>query len=93
MNRMEEKQNTQGIILKDVDLADLSVMIISSVRTAMAERPAPIPMTKNEVCRILSISEPKLRNWVKKGMLHPIEIGNKFFYDTCEVMKIVERLR
>ena len=91
---MEEKDaRCSGIIFKEVSLTDLSTMIMSSVRTAITEKPTPIPMTKEEVCKIIGITKPTLQSWVKKGMLHPIEIDKKIFFDTCEVMKIVSRLR
>ena len=88
---MSSNFTIQGIYLRDISLEDLRNLIAEEMRLALALKPVPRNMTRDEVCRAGHITLPTLHNWVKKGLLHPSKVGGRVLFAEDEVMAVLGR--
>lgn len=51
----------------------------------------PILMSVAEVAALFDRTDRSIRNWVKRGFLHPIRIGRSVFFDEREVLGMTEK--
>ncbi len=47
-------------------------------------------MKIQEVCNLLRISKPTIYNWIEKGVLTPIKIQGRVYYNREDVLKLLE---
>jgi len=47
-------------------------------------------LTRTEVCEVLKISSPTLKNWCRKGFLHSVRLGKSLRYSLNEIEDILE---
>lgn len=80
-----------GIYLRDISLEDLRALIAEEMRLALALKPVPRNMTRDEVCRAGHITLPTLHNWVKKGLLHPSKVGGRVLFSEEEVTALLAK--
>ena len=52
------------------------------------EAESPI-MTTRQVCDLLHRTPRTLRNWVKRGYLHPVRVHGSIYYRRDEVMDLI----
>lgn len=80
-----------GIYLENVTLEDLRGLIAEEMRQALAHKPTPRSLTRDEVCRVGHITLPTLHNWVKKGLLHPSKVGGRVLFSEDEVTAVFNK--
>jgi excisionase family DNA binding protein len=58
-------------------------------------KPAPKPagletelLTPAEVCKLLKISKPTLHNWTNKGMLNPMKVQRRVYYNRTDIFNL-----
>lgn len=73
------------------DLIQEFKTLLSSVGAAPAPQPLEQPVTTEELCKFLSISEPSLIRLRKKRKIPFIEVGNLIRYDKAAVIKALEK--
>lgn len=88
---MSSNFTIQGIYLRDISLEDLRNLIAEEMRLALALKPIPRNMTRDEVCRAGHITLPTLHNWVKKGLLHPSKVGGRVLFSEDEVTAVLSK--
>lgn len=50
-------------------------------------------MTEKQLCRVLDVSKFKIARWVKEHGLDRYKDGDKIFYKTSEVNKLIDTFR
>ena len=49
----------------------------------------PEYLTSDEAAVLLNVSIRTVRNWARKGKLHPFRYGHRVFYKLHEVIKVI----
>lgn len=83
--------NTQ-VFLNGITLQELAVALFSLVQAQTASSPQSENelMTRDEVCKLLSINKTSLWKHTKSGKLNSYGIGNRVLYKRSEVINAVK---
>ncbi|GGD85905.1 helix-turn-helix domain-containing protein [Planktosalinus lacus] len=83
----------QATIVNGTTPEKLTSMILAEVRKELKElkehyqpkEPDDL-LTRNETAELLKISLVCLWDWTRKGVLHPLKIGNRTYYSRNEIL-------
>jgi excisionase family DNA binding protein len=86
----------QSIILQGLSIEDLK-QVIKEVITENTTEPEKTPenefLTRDEVCKLLSLNKTSLWKHTKAGKLKSYGIGNRILYKKCEVLEAVKPIK
>lgn len=91
----------QSVALLSVTVDDLKAIVRDAVSQVLAEQgtgnePAPPSqdlMTREETAEMLHVSLLTLRNYAKRGLLRPKQIGRRVLYDRTDVIAALNARR
>jgi excisionase family DNA binding protein len=84
------------ILLNGITLEQLVEAIASLLKLQQAEQPQLQPenelLTREQVCKLLSINKTTLWKHTKSGKLKSLGLGNRVYYKKNEVLEAVKHL-
>lgn len=91
----------QETVLLNVPISDFRLIVIDAVNSCLLENdkvPAKLPnrkeiISRDELCKRLSITEPTAIRWEKKGVIPCFRIGSSVRYNWDEVITALENKR
>ncbi|MBE7442043.1 MAG: helix-turn-helix domain-containing protein [Flavobacteriales bacterium] len=73
-----------------ISLISLKIKNSNSFSVLTPQHDANQFMKIQEVCNLLRISKPTIYNWIEKGILTPIKIQGRVYYNREDVLKLLE---
>ncbi|WP_395047784.1 helix-turn-helix domain-containing protein [Flavobacterium sp.] len=84
------------ILLNGITLEQLVEALASLLKLQQAEQPQLQPenelLTREQVCKLLSINKTTLWKHTKSGKLKSLGLGNRVYYKKTEVLEAVKHL-
>lgn len=80
-----------GIYFEQITTDDLRQIVSEEVRKAMAQKPLPRKLTREQVAEMAHITLATLHNWIRAGKLHPTKTGGRVLFDEEEVTNLLAR--